>query len=109
MKANFHYWAELGALARRSTRWTDKVRVFLKPPGWRPAELGGFERPKEKDKSTYVKFETNVTAATRWYVGVQFALLLLVTPWFLFQHMHLPPWSEWAIMSRPFSRATRKS
>ncbi|MCC6936811.1 MAG: sterol desaturase family protein [Flavobacteriales bacterium] len=97
LKANFHYWVELGALAKRCTSLADKVRVFLKPPGWHPAYLGGFQGPREKDKATYVKFDTPVTRATMWYVAVQFTLLLAITTWFLFQHMHLPAWTEWAM------------
>ena len=97
LKANFHYWAELGALARRSTHWADKVRVFLKPPGWRPAELGGFEGPKEKDKATYRKFDTSAPRRLNTYVAVQFTLLLLVTTFFLFQQRALVPPAQWAL------------
>ena len=41
--ANFHYWAELWRTARRATRLQDRFRIFWKPPGWRPEELGGYE------------------------------------------------------------------
>ena len=26
-------------MARRTRRWSDKVRIFVKPPGWRPADV----------------------------------------------------------------------
>jgi hypothetical protein len=38
-------WANLGVYAalwhdcRRATRWGDKLRVWLKPPGWRPRDV----------------------------------------------------------------------
>jgi len=37
--ANFQYFAELWSVARRARRWADKVRIFLKPPGWRPEDV----------------------------------------------------------------------
>jgi alkylglycerol monooxygenase len=95
VRANFHYWGELIDLAKRCTRWSDKVRVFLKPPGWRPAELGGFQGPRQKDRTTYRKFDTTVPKGVRDYVAVQFALLLAVTTLFLFKQQLLPPWLQW--------------
>lgn len=89
LKANFHYWAELGSLASRCTRWSDKVRVFLKPPGWRPLELGGFDPPRAKDKSTYRKYDTHVPRSTSIYVAVHFSLLLVLTTYFLFRQNDL--------------------
>lgn len=89
LKANFHYWAELGSLARRCTHWTDRVRVFLKPPGWRPEELGGFDGPKAKNRATYRKFDTSVARSINVYVAVQFILLLVLTTFFLFRQEDL--------------------
>ncbi|MBK6627534.1 MAG: sterol desaturase family protein [Flavobacteriales bacterium] len=94
VKANFHYWGDLFGLAGRCTRWSDKLRVFLKPPGWRPAELGGFQGPHAKDRKTYRVFDTSVDRRTRVYTGAQFALLLLVTSLFLFRQQHLAPWMQ---------------
>lgn len=96
VKANFHYYQDLFALAKRSSRWSDKIRVFLKPPGWKPAELGGFEGPTEKDRATYRKFDTEATPAVTGYVVAQFALLLAVTTFFLFRQSDLGPVRMWA-------------
>ncbi|HNI04148.1 MAG TPA: sterol desaturase family protein [Flavobacteriales bacterium] len=95
--ANFHYWADLVALARRCTALGDKVRVFLKPPGWRPADLGGRERPKEHDRTNYLKYSTDAGANARRYVLVQFFLLLAVTSLFLFKQDSLPIWGAWVL------------
>ncbi|MBK8499553.1 MAG: sterol desaturase family protein [Flavobacteriales bacterium] len=97
LRANFHYWVELGALARQCASWSDKLRVFLKPPGWRPAYLGGSQRPRPKDKASYIKFDTAVPPPVRLYVAVQFALLLVITTLFLFKQADLPAWSHWAL------------
>jgi sterol desaturase/sphingolipid hydroxylase (fatty acid hydroxylase superfamily) len=37
--ANLQYYAELGKDSWRTTSWADKLRVWLKPPGWRPADV----------------------------------------------------------------------
>jgi len=42
--ANLQYWAELVGVARRTRRWRDKLLIFLKSPGWRPADVP-FEPP----------------------------------------------------------------
>jgi alkylglycerol monooxygenase len=42
--ANVQYLSELVAVARRAHRLRDKVLIFLKPPGWRPADVP-FDKP----------------------------------------------------------------
>ncbi len=97
VRANFHYWGELIALAQRCTRTWDKVLVFVKPPGWLPADLGGPVVPQAHVRSVYRKFETSPTLTVRRYVGVQFAVLLAVATFFLFEQVTLPPWCQWAL------------
>ncbi|MBV6405750.1 MAG: hypothetical protein GFGODING_02531 [Flavobacteriales bacterium] len=97
VKANFHYWGELIDLAGRCARWRDKVRVFLMPPGWRPAELGGRQRPREKDRATHRVFDTQVDRATRLYTVLQFILLVAVTSLFLFRQQQLAAWVQYGL------------
>jgi len=97
VKANFHYWGDLFGLAARCTRWSDKLRVFLKPPGWRPTELGGFQGPRAKDHATYHVFDTSVDLGTRVYTGAQFTVLLVVTSLFLFRQQDLASWMQGAV------------
>jgi len=94
LKANFHYWGELIAQAKRCSRWKDRVLTFLKPPGWRPAELGGPQRPKEIDLTLYRKFEIRVPKAVNRYTIIHFALLLGSTTFFLFKRSTLAPWAD---------------
>ncbi len=42
--ANVQYLGELVDVARRAHRWRDKLLIFLKPPGWRPADVP-FDKP----------------------------------------------------------------
>lgn len=83
--ANFHYWSDLFRWAARTQRWSDRIRLFLKPPGWLPPELGGFQGPVAKDRSTYRKFDTRIASSTTGYVVAQFILLLITTTLFLFR------------------------
>ena len=39
MWANLQVYAELARDAWRARRWSDKLRVWCKPPGWRPADV----------------------------------------------------------------------
>jgi sterol desaturase/sphingolipid hydroxylase (fatty acid hydroxylase superfamily) len=82
--ANLHYWVELLEKAGRTPRLADKVRMFLKPPGWHPADLGGFLQAPEVDPG-YVKYETTAPAGLALYVFVQFLVVLGATTALLFR------------------------
>lgn len=74
--ANVHYWVELYNTAKKSGSLLDKIKVFIKPPGWYPANLGGFKYAPEIDVSTYQKFDTQTNVAIIFYVTVQFLVAL---------------------------------
>jgi len=95
LTANFHYWRDLLRLAKRCRTWRDKFRVFVKPPGWRPDYLGGFDGPKAKDRASYRKFDTRASGAVHGYIAVQFVLLLAVTTVFLFEQERLDAGGQW--------------
>jgi sterol desaturase/sphingolipid hydroxylase (fatty acid hydroxylase superfamily) len=89
--ANLHYWAELMGSARRTRRASDKIRLFLKPPGWQPAELGGFVPPVEVDRPRYRKFDTPpLTRRRAAYVFLHFAAVLAVSAALLYTQGRLP-------------------
>ena len=97
LRANFHYWGDLFDLAGRTTRWPDKLRVFLKPPGWRPEELGGSVGPVKKDRNTFRKFDTAIDRSWVWYIGFQFILLIGITSYFLFLQHTLTVLDQWVL------------
>ena len=82
--SNFHYWKELFELAGRCSKFSDKIRVFIKPPGWAPEELGGFHHASEIDKETYQKFDVEVGGSIPQYSFVQFVPTLIIASLFLF-------------------------
>jgi len=81
---NFHYWGELFRIASKSPSLKNKIKVFLKPPGWHPEELGGFQAAPEVDKATYQKFDAEVPRSAKIYILFQFVPALVVASAFLF-------------------------
>ena len=86
--ANLHYWADLFDRARRASRFSDKLRLFVKPPGWNPEDLGGFVAAPEIGPSPR-KFDIAIPRRLQGYVLFQFTALLLVTSVFLFNQESL--------------------
>jgi alkylglycerol monooxygenase len=95
--ANFHYWAELWRTSRRATRLRDRFRIFWKPPGWKPAELGGYEPAPEVDAATYRKFDPPAPRSLRVYVFVHFVLVNLLASAFLYRQAGFTPALRWAV------------
>ena len=82
--ANFHYWDELIALSKQTKSFKDKLLVFIKPPGWRPDYLGGFQAPSEIDRSTYKKFDVPSLKGFGPYLWLQFIGVIALTSYFMF-------------------------
>ena len=69
------YWA-LAKDAWHTRSWADKVRVWLKPPGWRPADVAA-RFPKPAFDITRVQtFQPPMSRAAQWFAGLNFAALL---------------------------------
>ena len=88
--SNFEvYWA----LARDSWHagsWTDKLRVWFKPPGWRPADVAErFPRPAFSLERV-TRYHPPMTNAMAWFAGLQFALILAGVALFLWHADQLP-------------------
>ena len=81
---NFHYWADLFNLAARTSRVTDKFKIFINRPGWQPTELGGFQSAPEVEKITYKKFDTKAKGDLVLYIFFQFVPILITASVFLF-------------------------
>jgi hypothetical protein len=88
--ANLHYWADLGRRARRAARVADKVRLFLKPPGWNPPDLGGFT-PAPEIGPAPSKFQVAIPRRVQVYVAAQFVAVLVLGSVFLFHQEQLAP------------------
>lgn len=74
--ANFHYWVELWNTAKQADTIGDKINVFIKPPGWFPAKLGGFKYAPEIDELNYKKYDLIYSGKIVPYVLLQFIIAL---------------------------------
>jgi sterol desaturase/sphingolipid hydroxylase (fatty acid hydroxylase superfamily) len=87
--ANLHYWVELWGKARRTARPLDKVRMFLKRPGWHPDDLGGFQAAPDVSGQPARQYETPVPRGLGAYILVQFVGVLLASSILLFRQAAL--------------------
>jgi sterol desaturase/sphingolipid hydroxylase (fatty acid hydroxylase superfamily) len=87
--ANLHYWVELFGWARATRHWRDKVRVFLKPPGWLPDDLGGFQ-PAPPVDDPGARYDPSVARLTAAYAIVQFVQIFALALAFIVVSDTLP-------------------
>jgi sterol desaturase/sphingolipid hydroxylase (fatty acid hydroxylase superfamily) len=80
---NLHYWVDLFKSASHTSRFIDKIKVFLMPPGWFPKNLGGFKPAPEITPDRLVKYDEGVYKSLGIYVLVQFIICLGYTSYFL--------------------------
>ncbi len=89
--ANVEGWVRLWSMARATHHVVDKVRVWFRPPDWRPRDLGGPVTVPEVDRAAYRKFETEVPRAVDRYVLSQFVVVTVVTSAIMWFSATLPP------------------
>ena len=83
--ANLHVFVQMARDVRRTPGWRDRLRIVFGPPGWRPAALGGPERPPEVSATTFEKFDPPVPGPLAAYGFAQFAVAIGATL-FLLRH-----------------------
>lgn len=91
VRANLQVYAELGRDAWHARSWADKLRVWLEPPGWRPADVAA-RWPKEAFRvEAFARFDPAVSRAVQWLAFALFVALLAATTLFLW-HAHALSW-----------------
>ncbi len=68
-----------GALLHDSwyaSSWADKLRVWLKPPGWRPADVAARFPRTPFDITQMQTYQPPASRTMQWFAGIQFVLLL---------------------------------
>ncbi len=69
------YWA-LAQDSWHARNWLDKVRVWFKAPGWRPADVAARYPKPAFDVASVTRFHPPVSRPVAWFGACQFALLL---------------------------------
>ena len=89
LRANLEVYAQLASDSLRTRRWRDKLRLWVRRPGWRPADLAGAadeagaRTAAGTSTAARARFDPAVPAAVRLHAGFQFAVLLGCSVYFL--------------------------
>ena len=79
------FWANLQVYdyllfdARKASRWRDKVAVWFRRTGWRPADVEARYPKRQTDFSQFKKFDPQIAPGQRHYVMAQFVIGLIGT------------------------------
>lgn len=74
--SNLEVYARLARDSWHTRRWRDKLRVWLKPPGWRPADVATRWPQPPFDIAARPLFHPAAPPPVQWAAGAQFLLLL---------------------------------
>jgi alkylglycerol monooxygenase len=80
-RANLQVYDYLLFDARRTRRWRDKIGVWFRRTGWRPADVEAKYPKRNRDLGSFRKFDPPVPAATRNYAIAQFVIAIGATLW----------------------------
>jgi alkylglycerol monooxygenase len=83
------YWA-LAKDSWHARSWADKVRVWFKAPGWRPADVAARFPKQPFDIAKVERFHSPMTPGLAAFAGVQFVLLLAGVVLFLWNADTMP-------------------
>lgn len=77
-----HYFVKLAQAAWETRDWRDRVRLWFKPPEWRPVDLPAPETPETR-RAGYRKFDPRTSLALRLYALGHFTVILLLAVGFV--------------------------
>lgn len=86
--ANLQVYADLAKDSWRTASWADKLRVWLKPPGWRPADVARRWPKPAFDIARVQRFDPPLGSGAAAVAALLFAVLLAGTAALLW-HAHL--------------------
>ncbi len=81
------FWANLQVYdylffdARKARRWRDKIGVWFRRTGWRPADVEDRYPKTRADLATFDKFDPPVAASMRRYAVAQFIVAIAAVLW----------------------------
>ena len=90
--ANLQVYRDLAVDAWRARGWADKLRVWLKPPGWRPADVAARWPKPAFDLAAVERYDPPLGAGAAAAASVLFMIVLAGTSVFLWNahRMNLP-------------------
>jgi sterol desaturase/sphingolipid hydroxylase (fatty acid hydroxylase superfamily) len=88
--ANLQVYRELWLDSWRAASWPDKLRVWLKPPGWRPADVAARWPKPAFDLDAFSLYDPLPTRGRATLAAALFVAALGATTWLLWQAHALP-------------------
>jgi sterol desaturase/sphingolipid hydroxylase (fatty acid hydroxylase superfamily) len=79
--ANFQVYDYLWFDARRARRWRDKLGIWFRRTGWRPADVEARFPKKNVDLDTFTKFDPVVAPGVTRYTVAQFVVAIAAVLW----------------------------
>jgi alkylglycerol monooxygenase len=92
--ANLHSYAGLAADSWHARSWADKLRVWVRHPGWRPAEVAARYPKAEFRLGAGGKFQPRLVPSLAAYCAAQSLVILALGTHFL---AVAPRWESWAV------------
>lgn len=74
--ANFEVYAALARDSWATRHWGDKLRVWLKPPGWQPADLAAANPKPAFTLDQVTTYNPPLSTRQKWFAGLQFLVNL---------------------------------
>ena len=79
--ANFQVYDYLLFDARHTRRWRDKIGIWFRRTGWRPADVAARYPKRNEDLASFRKFDPPVSPGIRHYTVVQFVVAIAAILW----------------------------
>ncbi|MBS0447437.1 MAG: sterol desaturase family protein [Proteobacteria bacterium] len=89
--ANLQYYAALVEDSWHASAWGDKLRVWIKPPGWRPADVAARWPKPAFDIDRVERYDPPLSRAAAWLAASLFVAVLAATTTFLWNAHRLSP------------------
>jgi sterol desaturase/sphingolipid hydroxylase (fatty acid hydroxylase superfamily) len=93
--ANLQVYWDLARDSWRARSWGDKLRVWIRHPGWRPADVAARWPKPAFDPATMQRWDPQVGRAAQWAAALLFVVLLVATSAFLW-NAHLLAFAQQA-------------
>src|SRR5690606_2735779 len=97
--ANVHVYSQLAKDCWRTQNWRDKIAIWFKPTGWRPADVEQKYPLPRVDLTKFKKFDVGLTLPNKVYCAIQHILMLFIAVLFLINYQSMPEIDKWLTLS----------
>ncbi|WP_438865170.1 sterol desaturase family protein [Neptunicella sp.] len=93
--ANIHVYTQLAKDSFHTQSWKDKIAIWFKPTGWRPADVEQKYPLPRVDLTKFKKFDIDLTLPIKVYCAIQHILMLFIAVLFLINYQTMPSLEKW--------------